>query len=215
MSAASTLRRVQPIGLQCPSPARKVHLRARGSRSQGGHRRVSPRGGVSPAPLCRSEEVHEMAEVLSFHHAQGRTAGFLEFADGLRRAGHSVHTPDLYAGRTFDSLDDGVTYAQEVCCRHGSRRRPARALAGPCSPPPACWSPCAPVDPRALGTTRPSGGQRAGHGRKVLPWPGSACGYSAFGQANWLQTSCALSGETVSKGRTSHSGGFTPSLRML
>jgi hypothetical protein len=25
-----------------------------------------------------------------------------------------VHTPDLYEGRTFDNLDDGVAYAEEV-----------------------------------------------------------------------------------------------------
>ena len=53
-----------------------------------------------------------MAEVLLFHHAQGQTAGFLAFADTLRAAGHTVHTPDLYDGRTFDSLADGVGYAE-------------------------------------------------------------------------------------------------------
>jgi dienelactone hydrolase len=55
-----------------------------------------------------------MAEVLLFHHAQGQTPGFLAFADDLRGAGHVVHTPDLYDGRTFDHLDDGVAYADEV-----------------------------------------------------------------------------------------------------
>lgn len=55
-----------------------------------------------------------MAEVLLFHHAQGQTAGFLAFADDLRRAGHTVHAPDLYDGRTFDVLDDGVAYAGEI-----------------------------------------------------------------------------------------------------
>ena len=55
-----------------------------------------------------------MAEVLLFHHAQGQTAGFLAFADELRRAGHTVHTPDLYAGHTFESLDDGIAYAQRI-----------------------------------------------------------------------------------------------------
>ena len=49
-----------------------------------------------------------MAEVLLFHHAQGQTAGFLAFADQLRRARHTVHTPDLYDGHTFASIDDGV-----------------------------------------------------------------------------------------------------------
>ncbi len=55
-----------------------------------------------------------MAEVLLFHHAQGRTAGVLAFADDLRRHGHTVHTPDLYDGRTFATLDDGLAYAREV-----------------------------------------------------------------------------------------------------
>jgi dienelactone hydrolase len=55
-----------------------------------------------------------MAEVLLFHHAQGRTAGVDAFADELRRAGHVVHVPDLYDGRTFATLDEGVAYAGEV-----------------------------------------------------------------------------------------------------
>lgn len=55
-----------------------------------------------------------MAEVLLFHHAHGRTDGILEFADQLREAGHRVHVPDLYEGRVFDGLDDGVQYARSV-----------------------------------------------------------------------------------------------------
>ena len=55
-----------------------------------------------------------MAEVLLFHHAQGQTPGFLAFVDELRRAGHSVHTPDLYDGHTFESLDDGLAHARQV-----------------------------------------------------------------------------------------------------
>ncbi len=55
-----------------------------------------------------------MAEVLLFHHALGQTTGFLAFADELRRAGHTVHTPDLYDGRTFATLDEGLAYAQQV-----------------------------------------------------------------------------------------------------
>lgn len=56
----------------------------------------------------------EMAEVLLYHHAQGQTAGFLAFADELRRAGHTVHTPDLYDGGAFDSFDDGLAYSEQV-----------------------------------------------------------------------------------------------------
>jgi dienelactone hydrolase len=55
-----------------------------------------------------------MAEILLFHHAQGETRGFLAFAGELRAAGHTVHAPDLYDGRTFATLDEGVAYAKEV-----------------------------------------------------------------------------------------------------
>ena len=55
-----------------------------------------------------------MAEVLLFHHAQGQTTGFLAFAEELRRAGHVLHTPDLYDGRTFDTLDDGLAYVEGI-----------------------------------------------------------------------------------------------------
>jgi dienelactone hydrolase len=55
-----------------------------------------------------------MAEVLLFHHAQGLTAGVESFADDLRAAGHVVHTPDLYDGKTFADLSDGVGYAKHV-----------------------------------------------------------------------------------------------------
>jgi dienelactone hydrolase len=55
-----------------------------------------------------------MAEVLLFHHAQGQTQGFHAFSDDLRQAGHTVHTPDLFEGRTFGSIDEGIGYASEV-----------------------------------------------------------------------------------------------------
>ena len=55
-----------------------------------------------------------MAEMLLFHHAHGQTEGFLAFADEVRAAGHVVHAPDLYDGKTFAELADGVAYAKEV-----------------------------------------------------------------------------------------------------
>ena len=55
-----------------------------------------------------------MAEILLFHHAQGQTPGFLAFAEELRAAGHVVHVPDLYDGKTFSELEDGIGYAREV-----------------------------------------------------------------------------------------------------
>lgn len=55
-----------------------------------------------------------MAEVLLFHHAGGQTPGFKAFADELRDAGHKVHTPDLFDGKTFTDLTAGVAYAQQI-----------------------------------------------------------------------------------------------------
>jgi hypothetical protein len=55
-----------------------------------------------------------VAEIVLFHHAQGLAAGVLEFAEELRAVGHVVHASDLYDGKTFADLDDGVGYAREV-----------------------------------------------------------------------------------------------------
>ncbi|GHE93632.1 dienelactone hydrolase [Streptomyces werraensis] len=55
-----------------------------------------------------------MAEVVLFHHVQGLTSGVVAFADGLRAAGHTVHTPDLFDGRTFGSLEEGTAYVRQV-----------------------------------------------------------------------------------------------------
>lgn len=55
-----------------------------------------------------------MAEVVLFHHAQGLTPGVVAFADELRRAGHTVHTPDLYEGRAFGTVDEGVAHARGI-----------------------------------------------------------------------------------------------------
>jgi dienelactone hydrolase len=55
-----------------------------------------------------------MTEILLFHHAQGQTQGFLAFAEELRAAGHVVHAPDLYDGKTFTDLNEGVGYATEI-----------------------------------------------------------------------------------------------------
>ena len=55
-----------------------------------------------------------MAEVLLFHHAQGLTPGVVAFADELRAAGHTVHTPDLFDGRTFGSIPEGMAFINET-----------------------------------------------------------------------------------------------------
>jgi len=55
-----------------------------------------------------------MAEVLLFHHIQGLTDGVQSFADDLRQPGHTVHTPDLFDGRTFGTIEEGMAFAREA-----------------------------------------------------------------------------------------------------
>jgi dienelactone hydrolase len=55
-----------------------------------------------------------VANVLMFHHILGLTPGMDAFADVLREAGHTVTVPDLFDGRTFPELADGMAYAEEV-----------------------------------------------------------------------------------------------------
>jgi dienelactone hydrolase len=55
-----------------------------------------------------------MAEVVLYHHVQGLTEGVRSFADELRQAGHTVHTPDLFDGRTFDTIEEGMGFAGEA-----------------------------------------------------------------------------------------------------
>src|SRR6266545_2097246 len=55
-----------------------------------------------------------MAEVVLFHHALGLTDPVRSFAAALRDAGHTVHTPDLYDGRTFDTIENGMAHSEEI-----------------------------------------------------------------------------------------------------
>ena len=55
-----------------------------------------------------------MATVVLFHHALGLTPGMATFADEWRAAGHTVHTPDLFEGRTFPSIEAGLAHAEEI-----------------------------------------------------------------------------------------------------
>ena len=55
-----------------------------------------------------------MTEIVLYHHVQGLTEGVRSFADQLQRAGHTVHTPDLFDGRRFDSIDEGMAFAREA-----------------------------------------------------------------------------------------------------
>jgi dienelactone hydrolase len=70
-----------------------------------------------------------MAEVVVFHHVQGLTDGVRAFTGRLRAGGHTVHTPDLYEGQRFATIDDGFAYMQSVGDEEFAVRTD-RALAG-------------------------------------------------------------------------------------
>ena len=71
-----------------------------------------------------------MTEIVLFHHIQGLTSGVHAFADRLRAAGHTVHTPDSFEGRTFASIDEGQAYCSEIGFQDDPRPR-HRAGRGP------------------------------------------------------------------------------------
>lgn len=55
-----------------------------------------------------------MTEVVLYHHIQGLTDGVRSFAGEVRQAGHTVHTPDLFDGRTFGTVEEGMAFARET-----------------------------------------------------------------------------------------------------
>lgn len=55
-----------------------------------------------------------MAEVLLLHHVLGRTKGIEAIADQLKEAGHTVHVPDLFHGRIFPTLEEGLAFVEEI-----------------------------------------------------------------------------------------------------
>jgi len=55
-----------------------------------------------------------MAEVILYHHVLGLTPGIVAFADRLREAEHTVHTPDAFNGRTFGTLEEGLGFVRQI-----------------------------------------------------------------------------------------------------
>jgi dienelactone hydrolase len=55
-----------------------------------------------------------VVEVLLFHHVQGLTDGVRELADRLRAGGHTVHTPDMFVGHAFATIEDGFGYLRQL-----------------------------------------------------------------------------------------------------
>ncbi|MFI5834408.1 dienelactone hydrolase family protein [Micromonospora sp. NPDC051300] len=55
-----------------------------------------------------------MAEILLFHHLQGRTDGVRALADALGAGGHTVHVPDLFDGELPASLEEGSALTKRI-----------------------------------------------------------------------------------------------------
>ncbi|WP_073952531.1 dienelactone hydrolase family protein [Streptomyces kebangsaanensis] len=52
--------------------------------------------------------------IMLFHSTYGLGPAVRQAADRLRAAGHEVWTPDLFEGRTFDSVEEGSAFRDEV-----------------------------------------------------------------------------------------------------
>ena len=55
-----------------------------------------------------------MSDIVLFHSVLGLRAGVLDAADRLRAAGHTVHTPDYYDGRTYDEYPPAFEFLDEI-----------------------------------------------------------------------------------------------------
>ena len=72
------------------------------------------RRGHGVATRCAAVGFPAVAEVVLFHHALGLTDVVRGFADDLRESGHTVHTPDLFDGRTFETIEEGMAHSEEL-----------------------------------------------------------------------------------------------------
>ncbi|MBC9724573.1 dienelactone hydrolase family protein [Streptomyces sp. TRM68367] len=52
--------------------------------------------------------------IVLFHSAFGLRPAVRQAADRLREAGHQVWTPDLFEGRTFDTVEEGMAHQDEI-----------------------------------------------------------------------------------------------------
>ncbi|MEU6365633.1 dienelactone hydrolase family protein [Streptomyces sp. NPDC046931] len=52
--------------------------------------------------------------IILFHSTYGPRPAVRAAADRLRAAGHEVWTPDLFEGRTFETVEDGMAFKDEI-----------------------------------------------------------------------------------------------------
>ncbi|MFF4155537.1 dienelactone hydrolase family protein [Streptomyces sp. NPDC001678] len=82
---------------------------------------------------CRKEvtPVTSPTTIVLFHSAYGLRPAVHAAADRLRAAGHEVHVPDLYEGRTAETVEDGMAIKDEI--GHEELLRRAVTAAAPLS----------------------------------------------------------------------------------
>jgi dienelactone hydrolase len=55
-----------------------------------------------------------MSDILLFHSVLGPRPGVAQAAERLRAAGHTVHTPDFFGGRTFDDYRTAFEWVESM-----------------------------------------------------------------------------------------------------
>ncbi|MGW0733376.1 dienelactone hydrolase family protein [Streptomyces sp. NPDC002851] len=66
-------------------------------------------------------------DIMLFHSAHGLRPAVHAAADRLRAAGHEVHVPDLYDGRTTETVEEGMKIKEEIGSDELLRRAVAAA----------------------------------------------------------------------------------------
>lgn len=70
--------------------------------------------GLGPAPGPGRSWHHGPMNIMLFHSTYGLRPAVHAAADRLRAAGHEVQVPDLFEGRTFDTVEEGLAFKEEV-----------------------------------------------------------------------------------------------------
>lgn len=72
-------------------------------------------GPVRPSPgIVGPGWHHGLMNIMLFHSTYGLRPAVRDAADRLRAAGHEVWTPDLFDGRTFETVEEGRAFKDEL-----------------------------------------------------------------------------------------------------
>ncbi len=71
-------------------------------------------GAPGPAGVAGGGWHHGRMNIMLFHSTYGLRPAVRAAADRLRAAGHEVWTPDLFEGRTFDTVEEGMEFNESI-----------------------------------------------------------------------------------------------------